>query len=276
MYRILEHPTGIPRPVSIILTYAALDFNFTSWMSPANLRVLRSEQSEVHIPGIMQGKDHMRHKSPLSVVDDVKKQPRSRQQSWGQALGAKLSLSPMNERSANPLSSPSAWTKSLPRSMSTKVANWLGATGEEKDTERGEITDSEEVSESDDETETIRDFRNDKDKSLRERVKTPRAEQQFFDIPPTEVQPVVLGEKAEVVEPSRLQVKKKKKAGLGTRLTMTSRSGYFQDRTISPSMVSFPHGETSNSDGRCAQWRFCTSAPNGIPISRRITISHRS
>ena len=38
------------------------------------------------------------------------------------------------------------------------------------------------------------------------------------------------------------------KVPIGTRLTMTSRTGYFQDRIISPSMVSFPVA-----DGRMSQ-----------------------
>ena len=117
MLRILEHPTGIPRPISMILAYPALDFNFTSWMSPANLRVLRTEQSESHMPGIIQGKDHMTHRSPLSVVDDVEKTgQRQRQQSWGQAIGSKvagLAMSPMREKSSEAPSnqtSPLMWT----------------------------------------------------------------------------------------------------------------------------------------------------------------------
>ncbi|KAG6867865.1 hypothetical protein C0993_010091 [Termitomyces sp. T159_Od127] len=52
------------RPVALVLNYAALDFNFTSWMSPANLRVLQSEQSSGNLPGINDlaaQKDHLQH-----------------------------------------------------------------------------------------------------------------------------------------------------------------------------------------------------------------------
>lgn len=240
MLRILEHPTGIPRPVSIILSYPALDFNFTSWMSPANLKVLRTEQSETHIPGLVHGKDHMRHKSPLSVVDDGPAQRRTRQQSWGQAIGAKLTLSPMVEKpSASALSPSSGWTKSLPRSMSTKVTNWLSANGADGsgvvDTPSTENEESSGASDSDDETETIKDFRRDADKSLRERVKTPKAEK-HFDLPPMD-SPLTAVVEADVVPSGQVVKKKHKKAPIGTRLTMTSRVGYFQDRIISPSMV---------------------------------------
>ncbi|KAG6892293.1 hypothetical protein C0992_001056, partial [Termitomyces sp. T32_za158] len=51
-------------PVALVLNYAALDFNFTSWMSPSNLRVLQSEQSSGNLPGINDlaaQKDHLQH-----------------------------------------------------------------------------------------------------------------------------------------------------------------------------------------------------------------------
>ena len=36
-------PDRLPLPVALVDAYAALDFNFTSWMTPENLRVLRAE-----------------------------------------------------------------------------------------------------------------------------------------------------------------------------------------------------------------------------------------
>lgn len=64
------------------------------------------------------------------------------------------------------------------------------------------------------------------------------------------------------------------------RLTMTSRTGYFQDRTIPPSMVGFSPGPFRQSslgyrtpDGlwlRCAPWQFCIFRTE-IQISARIT-----
>ncbi|KAG6870088.1 hypothetical protein C0992_001055, partial [Termitomyces sp. T32_za158] len=58
-------------PVALVLNYAALDFNFTSWMSPANLRVLQSEQSSGNLPGINDlaaQKDHLQHIASQSPV----------------------------------------------------------------------------------------------------------------------------------------------------------------------------------------------------------------
>ena len=48
----------------MVLNYAALDFNFTSWMTVDNLRVLRSEQSSGNLPGLKElaeQKDHLKH-----------------------------------------------------------------------------------------------------------------------------------------------------------------------------------------------------------------------
>ena len=249
MLRILEHPTAIPRPVSMILAYPALDFNFTSWMSPTNLRVLRTEQSETHIPGIVHGKDHMRHKSPLSVVDDVDKKPkkstsgRFRQKSWGEALSSKLphlTMTPAESSGggtrSQPVSPGGRWTKALPRNMSTKIVGWLAAetTENSQSPEEEAVPDS---SESDEEemgaAEAVLDPREDADKSLQDRVKTPREERNMeFD-----QMMASLSATGDLAETDLKPVKKPKKAPIGTRMTMTSRVGYFQDRVISPSMV---------------------------------------
>ena len=257
MLRILEHPTAIPRPISMILAYPALDFNFTSWMSPANLRVLRTEQSATHIPGIVRGKDHMRHKSPLSVVDDVAKKPRKsasgrfRTKSWGETLGVtlpKLTMTPTEEQPSGsggvrsqPPSPVVEWARSLPRSMSTKTVGWLAS--DEVADERESTTGEENVSEQsdseseDEEVEVVAprpDPRREADKSLRDRVKTPRGDRQLLEVAPLTISPQPTGD---LTAASAETVKRKKRAPIGTRLTMTSRVGYFQDRIISPSMV---------------------------------------
>ena len=58
------HLTTLPLPTAMVLNYAALDFNFTSWMTADNLRVLRSEQSSGNLPGLKElaeQKDHLKH-----------------------------------------------------------------------------------------------------------------------------------------------------------------------------------------------------------------------
>ena len=59
---------------------------------------------------------------------------------------------------------------------------------------------------------------------------------------------------------------------IGTRLTMTSRTGYFQDRIISPSMVRIMvlSGAFIIHVYRCAQWQSCTLGLIGILTSKLI------
>ncbi|TFY71176.1 hypothetical protein EVG20_g1821 [Dentipellis fragilis] len=134
---LLEHPLGavdpasplprassvplrpLPLPVAIVLNYAALDFNFTSWMSPKHLRILleETEADETRAQGrtpsilgrrsssylyksdeeederedwaseIRGAKDHLAHISPLAVVGDSRRKIRlRRKKSWREAL----------------------------------------------------------------------------------------------------------------------------------------------------------------------------------------------
>jgi hypothetical protein len=79
------------------------------------------------------------------------------------------------------------------------------------------------------------------DKPLLERVKTPGAglvaeEEDPLDL---EGQQIILSEQAERAQTERRRSGRgRKRAPIGTRLTMTSRSGYFQDRIIPPTMAS--------------------------------------
>jgi len=198
----------------------------------------------------------MRHKSPLSVVDDVgvRKTSRVRQKSWGETIVGKVPGLGNNTdekrigsdgSKSGPTSPVAAWTKGLPRNMSVKVAEWLGV--EEKDAEgqpSGETgdagSDGSDSGTDDDEGVTHPkklDSRREADKSLKERVKTPKEERRF-ELTPIAAE-ALLGEK-QVGDADGVAVKKKKKkAPIGTRLTMTSRVGYFQDRIITPSMVRY-------------------------------------
>ncbi|CAG8482507.1 2578_t:CDS:2 [Diversispora eburnea] len=72
MYKILESPTPLPHPTGLILVYPCLDFNIACWMSPSQLSAIRAESTK-SIPGVLESKDHLSHKSPLSVVPDVKR-----------------------------------------------------------------------------------------------------------------------------------------------------------------------------------------------------------
>ncbi|KAH9935329.1 Alpha/Beta hydrolase protein [Fomitopsis serialis] len=207
MVKILESQLALPLPKALVFAYPALDFNFTSWMAPDNLRVLQSEQSSGHIPDLAAQKDHLRHISPLSMVGDRKGIRRRR--SWREAL-RKLA-SPTDERS------------SLTLRHSTTSSTSLKGRGhaEERgiDAEAGEMAD---VEDSADVSST-----REEDMPLQARVRFhPRVEERVLEQQQREADATIpeQGEPSEHVQ-------------LGTRLTMTSRTGYFSDRIISPSMM---------------------------------------
>lgn len=93
--KILETRPRLPMPVSLVFAYAALSLHFTSWMPSSDLRVLRQESSS-NIAGLLRGKEHLEHRSPLSVVEDISKPKirRRRTTSWGRSIGRSLSTSP--------------------------------------------------------------------------------------------------------------------------------------------------------------------------------------
>lgn len=75
MFKVLETKTltrPLKHPLAIVFNYPALDFGFTSWMSPAHLRVLRAEhkKSSSHVAGLSMQKDHFSHESPLAVINN--------------------------------------------------------------------------------------------------------------------------------------------------------------------------------------------------------------
>jgi hypothetical protein len=188
MLNILESSEKIKHPLALVLAYPAIDFNYNSWMTPQDLQVLRVEQSSGNLAGIMEGKDHMRHKSPLSVVSDTQK---------------KKSVPDIKDD----LSRKSSWQ----RSLSGRLRQFSGERAGSRSTNSFNL-----------------DGRREEEKSLRERVKTP-AEEVSMEALQQELR-AAAAEAQEEEENNRLPI--------GTRLTMTSRTGYFQDRIISPTMVS--------------------------------------
>ena len=88
MIKLLEMPAACrpPLPLSLIWTYPALDFNFTSFMPPEHLRILRQESSSA-LRGIAEQKDHLKHQSPLAVVEDESDlRQRRRRSSWAKSF----------------------------------------------------------------------------------------------------------------------------------------------------------------------------------------------
>ncbi|RPD59870.1 alpha/beta-hydrolase [Lentinus tigrinus ALCF2SS1-6] len=199
MFKILETQMNLPHPLALVLNYAALDFNFTSWMTPQNLRVLQTEQSSGHLPLLPDQKDHLGHISPLSMVGD--RRPRRRR-------SLRDTLRHLT------LPSPKAMPPLRTSHTSTDVRRMYR---EDSRDEGGAMGDVEDESPSCDRV-------SDQEKPLRARIRfNPQV-----DIRPEIESPVSMEEAAPSIETT---------APIGTRLTMTSRTGYFQDRIISPSMM---------------------------------------
>jgi len=251
-----HHPTILPQPLALVLNYAALDFNFTSWMSPDHLRVLRSEQSSGNLPGLKElaaQKDHLKHVSPLSMVGD--KRPGmsrgkrlKRRTSWKDTIRGLTSGNEKGEADVSPalrtrrsmsiIKSPS--TRS---SVSGRRERSLTSTPVD---DKGALADAESSDEED------FDQWKEEDRPIQARVRHVyhNSTQNPVPIPWNESvlekqQQELSVAVAEANTKATLAVggkelekgKGKEKEPIGTRLTMTSRTGYFQDRIVSPSMV---------------------------------------
>lgn len=196
MIKLLESQGhNLQRPSALVLNYAALDFNFSSWMNPENMRLLQSEGSTGYIPGLAE-RNHYNHISPLSMVGDRKSLKRHR--SWKDTLRNLTSVSPtigttLRSRRSNPSIS-KATSAGQPRVRIRSKTHTSGGKPAFAASEDFTATKEEDL-------------------PIQARVK-------FDD---------------QAVAGSR----ENSSANVGTRLTMTSRTGYFQDRIISPSMASF-------------------------------------
>ncbi|KAG6833525.1 hypothetical protein H0H87_005176 [Tephrocybe sp. NHM501043] len=228
----------LPQPVALVLNYAALDFNFTSWMSPAHLRVLQSEQSSGNLPGLNDlaaQKDHLQHISPLSMVKDNKfssKRPRhmKRTRSWKDAIRG--------------LTSPSAkgtkhLSKHTPSVLTASKRKVSFSTEPDQTDGEGELADAESEEDQDDPH-----VEKEENRPIRDRV---RYQYPQLPSPPTsgmsdtdlEKQQEELSAAVEAANSQAMKafVRKDRAEPIGTRLAMTSRTGYFQDRIVSPSMM---------------------------------------
>ncbi|KAH9858745.1 Alpha/Beta hydrolase protein [Lenzites betulinus] len=216
MYKILETQMELPHPLALVLNYAALDFNFTSWMTPQNLRVLQSEQSSGHLALLAEQEDHLRHISPLSMVGE-RKQPR-RRSSLRESLRSLASLSGVPK--VPPLRARHT-TSHIKRSSSLDddSGDEGGAMGDVEDEPLG------------------RENASDKDQPLRARIRfNPHVSRVEIERTPMTM-PEAAPASGSTHDAGPAPPSPREKAPIGTRLTMTSRTGYFQDRVISPSMV---------------------------------------
>ncbi len=210
---------SLPLPTGVVLVYPALDFNFVSWLSADHLRVLRTEQSSNNIPRIRefaQRKDHLHHVSPLSMVPDRKPRKRVKRRS--------------------------SWKDTIRGFTSTGEESILGSRPKivrsNTHTEDGSLADAESGDES------FEGYR-EEDKPIEARVKykydyseTNGSILRTHSALERQQEEMALAlKKADMKANQAFNGKGTKTGPIGTRLTMSSRAGYFQDRIVSPSMV---------------------------------------
>jgi len=214
----LGNVKSVPVPIGMVLTYAALDFNYTSWMSTDNLRVLRTEQSSNNIPGMREfaeQKDHLHHVSPLSMVSDRRRKKKIKRHSdWKDRLRGFAS----GGEDLTGLSAPRIFRTNTDDGMLGDV---------ESDDE-----DFEGYEEEDKPIEARIKYKYDDPKPSGSIMRTHSALKRK-----QEEMAIALRE-ADTKANQAFSRKGKRVEPFGTRLTMSSRGGYFQDRIVSPSMVS--------------------------------------
>ena len=315
-------PAPLPLPVAVMLSYPALDFNFTSWMTPSHLKVLREETeadenrqhsksptllrrqsssffyssddggcSEGWAKELRGAKDHLSHANPLAMVNEERKSspPVRKRKSWRDAFGMSMTSikgpttnPPITERSKSRQSCPQ------PHARTAQIGT-------------DNLGSSDSSSEEDDEEEDQEEHR-----PIEARIRwqnsmvlSPDASSLIHTSSLSTLYPTgscvqenlstkaqrrlaaeVLRANVEVDKRHKRAAYDRKNAPIGMRLTMTSRSGYFQDRIISPTMVSHVTPLTvyilEASSPRCVRWPFYTSALISTPILRQIITSRLS
>ncbi|KAJ6594086.1 Alpha/Beta hydrolase protein [Mycena capillaripes] len=260
VFKIIEHNQNpanrvaiLPQPIALVFSYAALDFNFTSWMTPDNLRVLRTEESSGSLPGLKElaaQKDHLKHISPLSMVGDKRpgvprRKPLKRQTSWKDTIRGLTSSGEKSEKEDGSIASGPRKRRSSSalKTPSSRRSTFL------EPRQRPNSLDGEDPFDAASEQDEEPDFDKyrEEDRPIQARVRYV-----YPDSSPKTGLPIPRSKSAVVKQQHELSVaveeannkateryggKGKQKEPIGTRLTMTSRTGYFQDRVITPSMM---------------------------------------
>jgi len=258
--------TPLPLPVAVLLSYPALDFNFTSWMTPTHLKVLREEteadelRQHLKSPSLIRrqsssffyssdddgatdgwakelrdAKDHLSRANPLSMVNEERRSVSpAHKKSWRETFG--MGLTSITGSSKRPKVRRSR-SQLQPHETTTCSFGFTDSSSEEEEEEEHEHEENRPLEA------RIRwhhspvssDFTSPHHHAPRlgescgEEILTEKAQTQL----------AVEARKAngEVAKKRRRAAYERKNAPIGMRLTMTSRSNYFQDRTISPTMM---------------------------------------
>jgi len=209
--------------------------------------VLRSEQSTGNLPGLRElaaQKDHLQHVSPLSMVGD--KRPSAsrgkrlrRKTSWRDTLRGFTSGTDKEEGPALK----TRHSSHVVRSQSSIRMLLVPRRGQSNpqtpvSEDMGDLADAES-----DEDEDFDQWR-EEDRPIQARVRhlythSPQGSAGGSGSEKQQEELAVAVREADCkVAASKEKGQVKVKEPIGTRLTMTSRTGYFQDRIVSPSMVS--------------------------------------
>jgi hypothetical protein len=298
----------LPLPIAVMLSYPALDFNFTSWMTPSHLKVLREEtEADEHrqhtkspsllkrrsssffyssdddgggegwAKGLRGAKDHLSHANPLAMVNEERK-PSSpvRKKSWRDIFGMGMTS----------ITGPSPNSTIAKRSKLRYPYSQLHGHTPQRTTGTVGFADS-----SSEEDEGEDEYEHEENCPIEARIRWHHSSASSVTAPPLDRVPslsttlspkgshtqeilntgaqaqlaaAVLKANMEVAKKRKRAASDRKNAPIGMRLTMTSRSGYFQDRIISPTMVSRPcplsGSRFESSLHRCVPWPSCTSA----------------
>jgi len=295
-------------PLALVLNYPALDFNFASWMSKDHLKVLRAEDTSGYLSSggriddkrVSEHEDYM-HFNTLSMVGSDGRESRLRRSSSTTA-GARRNRSwvttfkgfAVGDRSDG-RHSPVAEGAHSPRKLRLRRS-----TPSFKGSNNGVVTAPNQ----------ILGFT---PRETGSKPSRPRAQSGPGELPEARSSAATTGGCGKLSadggggkrtdsgdlkkstpahihfsetgkgDPFGDQDDENHKASIGRgRLTMTSRTGYFQDRVIPPSMViilpAFTSARVRISDGprpRCARWLSYTFR-TGTQISARITRCHQS
>ena len=259
-------PAPLPLPAAITLSYPALDFNFTSWMTPSHLKVLREEtEADEHrlhtrsptllrtrsstvfyasdddggcegwAKGLRGAKDHLSHANPLAMVNEERK-PNSlvRKKSWKDTFGMGMtpitgSLAARRPKSRHPYSQRTTGPIDFADSSSED--------GDEYEHEENRPIEARirwhQSSASGVTASPLLDYVS----STTLGPKGPHSREVLNTGAQARLAAAVLRANMEVAKKRKRAASDRKNAPIGMRLTMASRSGYFQDRIISPTMV---------------------------------------
>ncbi|GAA6053206.1 hypothetical protein JCM3770_000031 [Rhodotorula araucariae] len=218
-------PSDLSLPIALVFAYPALSFHFTSWMPVQDLRVLRSE-SHPDMANLLRQKDHLEHRSPLAVVEDVERRSASSERGRPKVLRRRRTMS---------------WGRGLVRNLpgsasfaAIREGYFLSGSRSGSD-DRDGADDGAKDGDAEDEEVPVTDER---EKSLSERVvwwdgllEDGEQAQKALEGKVRDDQ----GKKEDELEGKGQG--KGRSALAGTRLAMTSRTAFFNDRIISPPML---------------------------------------